>query len=230
KKRGLAVELSCSLTPVLPALLGRVRHLFDLNARPDLIADRLKRQAALARAVAQNPGLRVPGAFDGFELALRAVLGQQVTVKAATTLAGRLAETFGDPVETPYPELNRLSPAPERIAAAKLRKLTDLGIVGSRAQSLLALARDVFAGRLVLEAGAPPDQILPKLLELRGIGPWTAHYIAMRALRWPDAFPKEDLALRKKLGGASPAQAEALSQAWRPWRSYATLHLWGAPK
>ncbi|HKY62964.1 MAG TPA: AlkA N-terminal domain-containing protein [bacterium] len=230
ERRGLAVELSGSLSPVLPALLGRLRHLFDLSARPDLIAERLSRQAALAQAVARNPGLRVPGAFDGFELALRAVLGQQVTVKAATTLAGRLIEAFGDPIETPYPELNRLSPGPASLAAAKPRDLTKLGIVGARARSLLALAQEAFSGRLVLEAGAPPDQVLPKLLQLPGIGPWTAHYIAMRALRWPDAFPKEDLALRKKLGGATPTQAEALSQAWRPWRSYATLHLWGASK
>ncbi|HET8656013.1 MAG TPA: AlkA N-terminal domain-containing protein [Longimicrobiaceae bacterium] len=228
-KSALRVELSHSLAPVLPALLGRLKHLFDLSARPDLIAEHLGRDERLEAAVRRNPGLRVPGAFDGFELAVRAVLGQQVTVKGATTLAGRFVQAFGEPVRTPLPELTRLSPTPERVAVAGVGEVTALGVVRSRARSIIALAGEVASGRLRLVPGADPDATIAQLLALPGIGPWTAQYVAMRALRWPDAFPKEDVALRRRLGCASAAEADALSRAWRPWRSYATLHLWRSP-
>ena len=229
EKRALKVEFSHSLTPVLHALLGRLRNIFDLSARPDIIAAQLMQDKLLADAVAQNPGLRVPGAFDGFELAVRAVLGQQITVKAATTLAGRFVEEFGEKIETPYPDLHRLCPTPQRVASAKSEELTALGIIPSRAGSIITLAQEISSGRLRLEAGAHPEVTIRQLVDLPGIGKWTAHYIAMRALRWPDAFPKEDIALRNSLGGVSASRAEELSQAWRPWRSYATLHLWRNP-
>jgi AraC family transcriptional regulator of adaptative response / DNA-3-methyladenine glycosylase II len=230
ERRALLVEISPSLTPALPALLGRLRHVFDLSARPDVIAAHLARDPLLADAVARNPGLRVPGAFDGFELAVRAILGQQVTVRGATTLAGRFVTAFGEPIATPRAELSRLCPTPPRVAAASVDEIASLGIIQSRARSIIALAREMADGRLVLEAGAQPDATMAQLVALPGIGAWTAHYIAMRALRWPDAFPKEDVALRKTLGGVTAARAEELSQSWRPWRSYATLHLWqGAP-
>jgi AraC family transcriptional regulator of adaptative response / DNA-3-methyladenine glycosylase II len=225
-KRGLLVELTHSLTPVLPTVLGRLRHVFDLSARPDVIAAKLMEDGVLADVVSRNPGLRVPGAFDGFELAVRAILGQQVTVKGATTLAGRFVDRFGEEFETPHAGLTRLSPTSERIAAAKIQELTSLGIVQTRARSIIALAEEVASGRLKLEAGAQPNETIAQLVALPGVGTWTAQYIAMRALRWPDAFPREDVALRKNLGGVTAARAEALSQAWRPWRSYATLHLW----
>lgn len=226
EKRALMVEITHSLAPTLPALLGRLRHMFDLSARPDVIAAHLMQDSILAGAVARNPGLRVPGAFDGFEIAVRAILGQQITVKGATTLAGRFSEAFGEPIETPHLGLSRLSPTPQRVAAAQVEDVAALGIVRTRAQSIVTLAEEVASGRLKLEAGAPPEATIKQLIALPGIGNWTAHYIAMRALRWPDAFPKEDLALRNSLAGVTAAQAEALSQAWRPWRSYATLHLW----
>jgi AraC family transcriptional regulator of adaptative response / DNA-3-methyladenine glycosylase II len=226
ERRALMVELTHSLTPVLPALLGRLRHLFDLTARPDVIDAHLALDPLLTEAVARRPGLRVPGAFDGFELAVRAILGQQITVKGATTLAGRFMEAFGDPMPTPHAGLDRLSPTAERIAAADVGELSGLGIIQSRARSIMALAEEVASGRLTLDAGAAPGATIEQLVALPGIGRWTAHYIAMRALRWPDAFPKEDVALRKNLGGVSAARAEELSQAWRPWRSYATMHLW----
>jgi AraC family transcriptional regulator of adaptative response / DNA-3-methyladenine glycosylase II len=230
-KRMLVVELTHSLTPVLPAVLGRLRHAFDLSARPDVIAAKLGETALLADVVARNPGLRVPGAFDGFELAVRGILGQQVSVKAATTLAGRYVAALGEPLETPHAGLTHLSPTADRVAQAHVAELTSLGLVESRARSIIAVATEVAAGRLRLEPGAPPDETIGRLVALPGIGAWTAQYIAMRALRWPDAFPKDDLALRKNLGGVTAARAEAMSQAWRPWRSYATLHLWqrGAP-
>jgi AraC family transcriptional regulator of adaptative response / DNA-3-methyladenine glycosylase II len=229
KKHALMVEFTHSLTPVLPALLGRVRALFDLNARPDLIAKHLGRDARLASAVKANPGLRVPGAFSGFELGLRAILGQQVTVKAATTIACRFVEAFGEPIVTPFAQLHRLTPVPSRVAAASVDEIARHGIVAARCKSMIALARVQGSGGLSLDGGAhrDPDDSIRRLAELPGIGPWTANYIAMRALRWPDAFPKEDIAVRNNLGGVTAKEAEVLSQAWRPWRSYAVMHVWG---
>lgn len=227
-KRTLVVELTHSLTPSLPALMGRLRNLFDLSARPDVIAAHLAQDSLLVDRVARNPGLRVPGAFDGFELATRAILGQQITVKAATTLASRFAEAFGEAIETPHRGLTRLSPSAQRISAATMEELAALGIVGTRAQSIIALAEETASGRLLLEPGAHPESTITQLVALPGIGPWTAQYIAMRALRSPDAFPKEDIVVRRALGGVTTARAEAMSQSWRPWRSYATLHLWGS--
>jgi AraC family transcriptional regulator of adaptative response / DNA-3-methyladenine glycosylase II len=224
-RRSLVVTLPHSLTPVLPALLGRLRNLFDLSARPDVIALVLQESRVLRDGVTTHPGLRVPGAFDGFELALRAVLGQQVTVKAATTLAGRVAEKFGRPVITPHPELSRFTPTAERLSKARERDLSSLGILPSRARSIAELAKEIHGG-LALEPGADAEAAMGQLVALPGIGPWTASYIAMRALRWTDAFPKEDIVLRKRLGGVTATEADRISQAWRPWRSYATMHLW----
>jgi AraC family transcriptional regulator of adaptative response / DNA-3-methyladenine glycosylase II len=180
----------------------------------------------LADVVARNPGLRVPGAFDGFELAVRAILGQQVTVKGASTLAGRVVETLGTRLATPHAGLTHVSPTAESVAAAAPGDLAALGIVTARARSIIAVAEAIATGGLKLDPGAHAGETIEQLVALPGIGMWTAQYIAMRALRWPDAFPREDLALRKRLGGVTAAQAEGLSQAWRPWRSYATLHLW----
>jgi AraC family transcriptional regulator of adaptative response / DNA-3-methyladenine glycosylase II len=225
-RRVLAVEISHSLMPVVPPLLGRLRNLFDLSARPDLIADRLARDPLLEPAIRERPGLRVPGAFDGFELAVRAILGQQVTVKAATTIAARFVERFGDPIETPDAALTRLAPAAAQVAGVALDEVAGLGIIESRARGIIALAGEVASGRLRLEPGADPAATMEQLTALPGLGGWTAQYIAMRALRWPDAFPKEDVVVRARLGGVTAARAEAASQAWRPWRSYATMYLW----
>jgi AraC family transcriptional regulator of adaptative response / DNA-3-methyladenine glycosylase II len=228
KRHALLVEFTHSLTPALPTLLSRVRALFDLDARPDVIAKRLAKDARLARAVRANPGLRVPGAFNGFEMGLRAILGQQVTVKAATTIAGRLVESFGRPIVTPMPELRRLTLVPAQLAGASVDEIARHGILASRARSIIALAKAHESGELSLdgEARHNPAESIRRLAELPGIGLWTAHYLAMRAMRWPDAFPKEDIAVRNTLGGVTAQEAEALSQPWRPWRSYAVMHLW----
>lgn len=226
QKNVLLVEFTHSLTPVLPALLGRLRNLFDLAARPDLIAAHLGKDELLKKSVEAHPGLRVPGAFDGFEMAIRAILGQQITVKAATTIACRFAQAFGEEIQTPIPGLSKVSPLASKVAAASIDDVARLGIVSARSASIIALAKAYDSGALILEAGSNPEAAIAKLVELPGIGQWTAHYIAMRALRWPDAFPKEDIAVRNKLGGVSAKQAEAMSQAWRPWRSYAVVHIW----
>ncbi|AIK96106.1 Ada [Candidatus Paracaedibacter acanthamoebae] len=223
----LILEFSHSLTPVLPILLKRIGNLFDLTARPALISQHLRQDTLLQAAVDVNPGLRVPGAFCGFELAVRAILGQQVTVKAATTLAGRFVQQFGQEVVTPFQELYRLAPTPERIAIANRDDIVKLGIIPARANTILALAQAFASKTLRIEGGMQPEQVMHQLMTISGIGRWTAHYIAMRALRWADAFPKEDIAIRNNLGGITAKQAEKLSHAWRPWRSYAVFHIWG---
>lgn len=222
----LSVELATTLAPALGPILSRLRNLFDLDARPDVIAEHLVSDRSLAHSVKRSPGLRVPGAFDGFELGLRAILGQQVSVRGASTLAGRLAERFGDPIETPLPCLNRVSPSAEVIADTRADSLAAVGLPKARAESLRALAGAVARGDVELTPGGDPTATAAALLELPGIGPWTAEYIAMRALRWPDAFPAGDLGLLK---ASRLASAKALSQAserWRPWRAYAAMHLW----
>jgi AraC family transcriptional regulator of adaptative response / DNA-3-methyladenine glycosylase II len=232
KQHALLVEFTHTLTPALPALLARLRALFDLDARPDIIARRLARDPRLSSLVKANAGLRVPGAFDGFEIGMRAILGQQVTVKAATKIACRLVETFGEPIATPWPGLTRLTPVPERLARATVDEVARHGIIAARARSIIALARAHETGELALDGGThhDPQESIRRLVDLPGIGPWTAHYLAMRAMRWPDAFPKEDVAIRNSLGGVSAKEAEALSDSWRPWRSYAVMHLWQVGK
>ncbi len=222
----LAVELSAALAPALPALLARLRDLFDLSARPDVIAAHLRADPRLRPLVRRRPGLRVPGAFDGFELAVRAVLGQQVSVRAATTLAGRFAAAFGEPLTTLFPELTRLRPTAERVAAARPAELTALGITARRAATIQALACAMRDGSLTLHPGSDPEAVARQLHELPGIGDWTAQYIALRALRWPDAFPAGDLGLLKACGVGSPRALCAAAEAWRPWRAYAALYLW----
>lgn len=138
----------------------------------------------------------------------------------------RFAQAFGEPIATPFPELTRLSVLPERIAKTNVDSIARLGIISARARSIIALAQALIAGDLQLEAGADPDATVKQLCAMPGIGPWTAHYIAMRALRWPDAFPQADIAVLNNLGGVTAREAEQLSQNWRPWRSYAVLHLW----
>jgi AraC family transcriptional regulator of adaptative response / DNA-3-methyladenine glycosylase II len=140
-------------------------------------------------------------------------------------------DAFGDPIVTPFPELSRLTPSPVRIAKATVDDLARHGIVGARCKSMIALAQADVSGALSLESGVhhDPDMFIEHVAELPGVGRWTAHYIAMRALRWPDAFPTGDVAVLNNLGGATARQADAMSQAWRPWRSYAVLHLWNNP-
>ena len=212
-----------SLAAVLPTVISRVRALLDLDAEPMAI------NSVLHASFPEGDGLRVPGTVDGFELAVRAVLGQQVTVAAARTLGSRLVEAFGEPIATPIDGLDRLFPTPAAIAGASGDALGQLGIVRQRQSALFAVARGMLEGRLALHAGADVPATLAALQALSGIGDWTAQYIAMRALRWPDAFPAGDVALQKALGvGTARAAAEA-SQAWRPWRGYAVLRAWHRP-
>ncbi|HTT11628.1 MAG TPA: AlkA N-terminal domain-containing protein [Burkholderiaceae bacterium] len=225
-KPALQVEVAVDLLAVLTPLLARLRRMFDLDANPAIIEERLRDDARMRRLLRRRPGLRVPGAFDGFELALRAVLGQQVSVKAASTLFSRFAETFGAAAATPYPQLRRHAPTAEAVAQAPVQRLRDLGLTRQRAASASALARAVADGKLVLEPGGAVAPTLERLLELPGIGPWTAQYIAMRALRDADALPPGDLGLLKALRLDHPRKVIEHAQKWQPWRAYAALHLW----
>jgi AraC family transcriptional regulator of adaptative response / DNA-3-methyladenine glycosylase II len=226
----LAVNLATALTPALQQVLARLRNLFDLNARPDIIAGHLERDPFLATCLERQPGLRVPGAFDTFELGLRAMLGQQVSVRGASTLAGRFAEKFGAPIETPLPCLNRIAPNAAVLSAASVSTLAGLGIPGARAASIQNLARAISSGEIDLDTGIDPTGVVKNLVDLPGIGPWTAEYISMRALRWPDAFPASDLVLLKAAQLKSPKALEKLAEQWRPWRAYAAMHLWASLK
>jgi len=222
----LEARIAPSLAPRLLDVTARLRALFDLDARPDLVAEHLGADPLLAPHVRARPGLRVPGAFDGFELAVRAILGQQVSVRAATTVSGRLVARFGAAVATPLPGITHAFPTPARLADATESGIAAAGLPGARARSILALARATADGRLDLALGADPDAALAALLELPGVGPWTADYVAMRALRRPDAFPAGDLVLRRLLDVTTSSAAERRAEAWRPWRAYAALHLW----
>ncbi|MGH8460313.1 MAG: AlkA N-terminal domain-containing protein [Stenotrophobium sp.] len=222
----LRLQVSVSLMPALTPLLARVRRLFDLDANPRVIEEHLARDPRLRAMVLRHGGLRVPGAFDGYELALRAILGQQVTVKAATTIYGRFAAAFGEPASTPHAALRFHAPSAERVADARLQKLIELGLTQKRAQTIARLSREVADGSLQLEAGADAEELMQHLQSLPGIGAWTASYIAMRALGHPDAFPHGDLALMKALGLRKAQDMIAATEAWRPWRAYAALHLW----
>lgn len=222
----VVVELSAELAPALPSILGRLRSLFDLDARPDVVAGHLAQDPRLAPLVERRPGLRVPGAFDAFELAMRAVLGQQVSDRGASTLAGRFAHRFGEAIETPHPGLTRLAPTAETLSSARCASLAALGVPAARAECLRNLARVVARGEIDFESGSHPATTVAKLVELPGIGPWTAEYVAMRALRWPDAFPTGDLVLLNAAGLKSARALQEAAERWRPWRSYAAMHLW----
>jgi len=216
----LLLRVSETLAAVLPIVISRVRAMLDLDADPSAI------NATLHASFPSADGLRVPGTLDGFELAVRAVLGQQITVAAARTIGSRLVNAFGESVETPHDGLNRLFPTPAALANATGDALGHLGIVRQRQGALQALAREVDAGRLALHPGADVVPTLAALQALPGIGDWTAQYIAMRALRWPDAWPAGDIALQKALGVSNARAAIEASTAWRPWRSYAMLRCW----
>jgi AraC family transcriptional regulator of adaptative response / DNA-3-methyladenine glycosylase II len=220
--RTISVRLSDELVPACGIILHRVKRLFDLQTDPSAI------NAVLGALAQDHPGLRVPGCLDGFELAVRAILGQQISVAGATTLAGRFAARFGTPVTIPIPALTHLFPLASRIAKAKVEEISKLGITKKRAQTLIAVARAIDRSDLLLEPGSRVEGTLHKLRAIPGIGEWTAQYIAMRALSWPDAFPHTDLGIMKAFGEKSPGKILKLTEKWRPWRAYAALHLWAS--
>jgi AraC family transcriptional regulator of adaptative response / DNA-3-methyladenine glycosylase II len=221
ERHEVEVKVAPSLVPVLGEVMQRLRRGLDLDADPALVDPAL---AALPGP--RVAGVRVPGAMDGFESALRVILGQQVTVAAARTLTQRLADALGTPVETPFADLSRLMPDAATIAAADPGRIGRLGIVRQRVRALQALATEVAAGRIELHPGAPLEATLDQLRALPGIGEWTVQLVALRALAWPDAFPASDIGVLDALGHRNAKRAEAESEAWRPWRAYAVMRLW----
>lgn len=226
----LEATISDSLLPVLPQTLMRIRYLFDLDCDPDVIYSRIASMNALIPDIAK-PGTRLPGCFEPFEMVVRAVLGQQVTVKSARTLASRLTGAFGKPIRTPYPELDRVFPEPETIVElgdAVQNQLGALGIIGSRSRSIYRLAGELLGDTIRLSPSADADLESARLLQLPGFGPWTVRYIGMRALGDTDAFPHTDYGVLKVLSAYTPAQILEMSEAWRPWRAYATINIWNS--
>lgn len=225
----LAATVPMSLAPVLGEVLARVRLVCDLDAHPQEIDAVLGADALLKPYVEGRPGLRVPGAWSPFELASRTVLGQQVSVAGANTLMGRLALRLGESIVTPWPELCVLSASAEAVAGASIDEIARIGMPGKRAEALRGIAQAIASGGITLMPGDDVTSTMANLKALPGIGEWTAQYLAMRAMRHPDAFPAGDLGLRKALaadGMPSERETLALVEGWRPWRSYAALHLW----
>lgn len=225
------LEAASNLAPWLMPLAARVRSQFDLEANPAAIEAHLAQDALLQAAIRQAPGLRVPGAFEPFELAVRAVLGQQVSVAGATTLAGRLAARFGQPASTPYSGAMLHFPTPEELAALPPETVAQIGLPRARAATLVALARFAADGGLRFAPGASLEATVARLKTVPGIGEWTAQYVALRALRFPDAFPAGDLGLQKAASGTAGGRLDerglqSRAAAWAPWRAYAAMLLW----
>ena len=214
----LTVDISIPDRALVPAIVEGVARMFDVDADPALVTRALAEDRLLKRACAAHAGIRLPGAWDPFELAVRAILGQQISVRAATTVAGRVAERWGEPIEDAANGLDRLFPSAARLADAPLEQA---GIIPARARTIRQLAQHVAAGRLAFDSSAATS-----LREIAGIGCWTAQYIAMRALGNPDAFPSGDLVLRRMAGDCSARALDAKSERWRPWRAYAVMLLW----
>lgn len=229
----LKLELHGAASSKLLDIVQRLRRMFDLDADPQAIADTLSKDARFKPLLAQRPGLRLPSGWDGFEIAVRAIIGQQVSVAAARTLASRLAQKYGQPLPQPFADarvadaLAHLFPTPEKLVDADLESI---GLIRSRAQTVRGVAQALLDGRVDFRPERTLDDFVSRWVALPGIGPWTAQYIALRALGHPDAFPVEDLVLQKALPAdgtrMTPKALAARAEAWRPWRGYAVIHLW----
>lgn len=234
-RKQLELEVAPQLAPHLMFLLSQVRTQFDLDANPEVIEAHLMQDPLLAAQLKLVPGLRVPGAFDVFELAIRAVLGQQVSVAGATTLAGRLVRRFGDAIETPIAAITHHFPRAEALAVASIADIAQIGMPTSRAETIRNLAQFAASGGLNLNPACSLQQAIDQMKSVRGIGEWTAQYVALRALRFPDAFPAGDLGLQKAAAtsetpGGRMTEKQLLARAanWSPWRGYAALLLWNS--
>lgn len=220
KQYALQLTISDSLEAVIPQVIARVRALCDLDCEPEAI------HQALGELAHPATGLRVPGAWDGFEIAVRAVMGQVVTVKAALTLVGRIAELAACKVETPYSELYQRFPLAQDFLKLSNETFHTHKIQPRKVEILRQLTTLIVQDELVLDSSADYQKTYQQLVSIKGIGAWTASYIAMRSLRWPDAFLGDDYWIKKLLKVSTAKQAEAMAQAWKPWRSYAVIYLW----
>ena len=227
-EHALKLELHAAQASRLLDIVQRLRRMFDLDADPQVIATSLSADPRLRPLLRKRPGLRLPSGWDGFEIAVRAVLGQQVSVAAARTLATRLAQGFGQPLPAPFGDgLEQVFPTPDALADADL---STIGLTRARADTVRTVARALLDGRVDFAPERTLDDFAARWVALPGIGPWTAQYVAMRALGHPDAFPAGDLVLQKAVPGDGTRLPEkvlaARAEAWRPWRAYAVVHLW----
>jgi len=227
REHALRLELHCPQPAQMLGVVGKLRRMFDLDASPQSISDALRESPVLRPMLRKRPGLRLPGGWDGFEIAVRAILGQQVSVAAARTLATRIVHKFGTPVAAPLPGLERLFPGPELLVDADLRSI---GLTTARAATVRGVAQALLDGQIDFRSEQPLEEFVERWIALPGIGEWTAHYMAMRALSHPDAFPAADLILRRAAAGTGPELSTkaltSLAEAWRPWRAYSVMHLW----
>jgi AraC family transcriptional regulator of adaptative response / DNA-3-methyladenine glycosylase II len=221
-RNAVAVRVQMADPRSLYLIIERIRSMFDLNADWAAIAQRLGTDPALTSRIRAEPGLRVPGCWSGFELTIRAILGQTMTVKGATALVGRIAESYGERISD-ADDLTHLFPTPEVLADAEL---AGPGLTRERAETIRALARAVCDGAIRFEQIVDSDAFVAQLREIPGVGRGTAQYVAMRALGEPDAFSTGDVGLRRALGLKTSRELEKRAEAWRPWRSYASMYLW----
>ncbi len=224
----LKLTVSSSLLPVIPRVISRVRGLFDTDCDPARIYEKLSLMNELREGLCE-PGARTPGCFDPFETAVRTVLGQQITVKAARTLATRIVDSFGGYIDSPVEGLERAFPGPGTFLGMRDSiedRLGTLGVTGARSRSIRAIAESVATGSILLSRSACFAEEEKKLLALPGVGPWTAHCLGMRVFGLPDAFPHTDFGVKKALDGMTNKEILALGESWRPWRSYAVINLW----
>jgi AraC family transcriptional regulator of adaptative response / DNA-3-methyladenine glycosylase II len=228
----LSLTLHCVNTNALFETVQTAREVFDLDAPISEIRATLGKDDSLRAMLRKNPGVRVPGAWDGFEITIRAILGQQISVKAATTIAGRIAKKYGEPLDLSGTiidgGLSHLFPDAARLMRARLQ---NIGLVRSRAETIRRVAAAVVAGDLDFDVAQDPEQFCDTLTSIKGVGDWTAQYVAMRALKNPDAFPGADLGLLKALthpDRVTPKELTARAEDWRPWRAYAAMLLWGS--
>ena len=230
EKKSLTATIGEELRPVLPQIIERLCRLFDLDSDPGLIYEALGSMREI-RPDVPVLGTRVPGSFDAFEMAVRAVLGQQITVKAASTLAGRLVGAFGCKTDTDIPELQWLFPLAADIVLLGEdveNQLGALGIIRTRARTIFELAKAFEDGSIDFTSPDDVEAEIEKLMTIPGIGPWTAKYIAMRSMEWSDAFLETDAGIKKALSPYTPKEMRELAEAWQPWRSYATVNLWNS--
>lgn len=230
KKNALTVTVSESLLKVLPQVLPKVRHLFDLYCEPETVYKALELMNSIRPGLIVL-GLRLPGSFGAFEMALRAVLGQQITLKAANTLAARFVREFGVPIKTGVEGLTHVFPSPEDILELEgpiENHLGPIGIIATRARTIYALADAIAHREINFGICANPETEMKKLMGITGIGSWTAQYIAMRTMGWPDAFLETDAGVKKALAPYTSKEILKLAESWRPWRSYATINLWNS--
>ncbi len=230
KKNLLTVTVSETLLPVLPQVLARVKHQFDLYCDPHAVYETL----ASMNNIRPNLcilGTRLPGSFNSYEMAIRAILGQQITVKAASTLAARIVQVFGTPINTEIEGLTHIFPSPEKILALDgniENYFGELGVTSARSRTILELTKAIIEGEIDFDFCPNPEEEMKKLMNIKGIGSWTAQYIAMRAMKWTDSFLETDVGIKKALEGYSAKKLLEMAENWRPWRSYATINLWNS--